>query len=70
MFSVPVALIAAALATSRTRALRAVTGADGVSAEGTTGPKPATALLIAAVVLAVALAGFAVMIVANVGPPR
>jgi len=70
MFNVPVALIAAALATLRARALLAVTGRGGAPVDGATGPKPATALLIAALVLALALAGFAVMIVANVGPPR
>jgi len=70
LLGVPVALIAAALATMRTRAIRVAID-TGISSEGNaSGPKPATALVIAAIVLMLALAGFAVLIVANIGPPR
>jgi hypothetical protein len=61
MFQIPVALIAATLATQRTRALRRGMG---------TGPKPMTALIIAAAILSVALAVFAVLILGNVGGPH
>jgi len=67
---VPVALIAATLATLRVRALRIAAEAAGSSADGATGPKPATAFMIAALVLALALAGFAVLVGANIGPTR
>ncbi len=61
MFEVPVALIAATLATLRTRALRRAPGS---------GPRPMTALIIAAVILSVALAVFAFLVLVNVGGPR
>jgi hypothetical protein len=70
LFGVPVALIAAALATLRTRAIRVAIDTGVVSGDGASGPKPATALVIAAIVLMLALAGFAFLIVANIGPPR
>jgi hypothetical protein len=70
LMNVPVALIAAALATLRTRALRGPAEARGVGADRTPGPKPVTALVIAAVILGVALVAFAVLIVANSGPVR
>lgn len=68
--NLPVALVAAALATMRTRALRAVVQARADAGDKTPGPRPVTALVIAAVILSVALVAFAVLIVANAGPPR
>jgi len=68
--NLPVALVAAALATMRTRALRATAEARADAGDKTPGPKPVTALVIAAVILSVALVAFAVLIVANAGPPR
>ena len=70
MFGVPVALIAAALATLRTRAIRVAIDTGIASGGNASGPKPATALVIAAIVLMLALAGFAILIVADIGPPR
>jgi hypothetical protein len=61
MFEVPVALIAATLATLRARALRR---------GHRSGPRPMTALIIAAVILSAALAVFAFLVLANVGAPR
>jgi hypothetical protein len=61
MFEVPVALIAATLATLRTRALRRAAAS---------GPRPMTALIIAAVILSVALAVFAFLVLVNVGGSR
>ena len=61
MFEVPVALIAATLATLRSRALRRASGS---------GPRPMTALILAAIVLSVALAVFAFLVLVNVGGPR
>jgi hypothetical protein len=67
LFNVPVALIATALATMRTRALRAaneeVTGTKS-------GPTPVTALVIAAVILGVALVVMVLLVVANAGETR
>jgi hypothetical protein len=68
--NLPVALVAAALATMRTRSLRAAVQARADAGDKTPGPKPVTALVIAAVILGVALVAFAVLIVANAGPPR
>jgi hypothetical protein len=68
--NVPVAAIAAALATMRTRALRDAAAARADAGDKTPGPKPVTTLVIAAVILGVALVAFAVLIVANAGPPR
>lgn len=70
LMNLPVALIAAALATMRTRALRGPADARGAGDDDTPGPKPVTALVIAAVILGVALVAFAVLIVANSAPPR
>jgi len=61
MFEVPVALIAATLATLRSRALRRASGS---------GPRPMTALILAAIILSVALAVFAFLVLVNVGGPR
>ena len=59
LFNVPVSLIATTLAT-----LRAARRARGVD-----GPRPVTALIITAVVLALALAVFAILIFSNgIGP--
>jgi hypothetical protein len=68
--NLPIALIAAALATMRTRAVRAAAEARADAGDKTPGPKPVTALVIAAVILSVTLVAFAVLIVANAGPPR
>jgi len=68
--NLPVAAVAAALATMRTRALRVLAEARADAGDKTPGPKPVTALVIAAVILSVALVAFAVLIVANAGPPR
>jgi len=70
LMNVPVALIAAALATMRTRALRGAADPRAAADDKTPGPKPVTALVIAAVILGVALVAFAVLIVANSGPAR
>jgi hypothetical protein len=64
MFALPVSLIAAALATLRSRAIRATPEAPA------TGPKPITAAVIAAAIFAAALVVFATLIVANASPPR
>jgi len=56
MFEVPVALIAATLATLRVRALRRGRGS---------GPRPMTALILAATILALALAVFAFLVLAT-----
>jgi hypothetical protein len=63
-------LAAQALATMRTRALRGPADARGAAYDQTPGPRPVTALVISAVILGVALVAFAVLIVANSGPPR
>jgi hypothetical protein len=68
--NLPVALVAAALATIRTRALRVAAEARADAGDKTPGPKPVTALVIAAVILGVALVAFAALIVANAGPAR
>jgi hypothetical protein len=70
MFNVPVALIAAALATIRTRGLRIATELADAGIEKTPGPKPVTAFAMAAVILAVALVVLVLLIVANAGGPR
>ncbi len=70
MFNAPVALIAAALATLRARALRAAMELAGEDLEKTPGPKPVTAFAIAAIILAVALVVLVLLIVANAGGPR
>jgi hypothetical protein len=70
LLNVPVALVAAALATLRTRALRLAVDARGAAGDRTPGPRPVIALVIAAVILGLALVAFAVLIVANSGPAR
>jgi hypothetical protein len=69
LLNVPVALIAAALATMRTRALRVASEAAGELPAAGVGPKPVTALVIAAVILGVALVAFALLLFADIGPP-
>jgi hypothetical protein len=71
LLNVPVALIAAALATMRTRALRFASEAavESTSNGAGVGPKPVTALVIAAAILGVALVAFALLLFANIGPP-
>jgi len=70
MFNAPIALIATALATMRARALRAATELTGDFDATTPGPKPMTAMVIAAVILAVALVALVLLIVANAGGTR
>ena len=67
---VPVALIAALFATLRARALRRARDATGAIADADLGPKPVTVLVIAALILVVALAGFAVLIAVSIPAPR
>ena len=67
---VPVALIAALFATLRARALRRARDATGAIADADLGPKPVTVLVIAALILVVALAGFAVLIAVTIPGPR
>ena len=70
IFNVPVALIAAALATMRTRALRIATELASEGAGTKAGPRPVTALVIGAVILGVALVVLVLLIVANAGEIR
>ena len=67
---VPVALIAALFATLRARALRRARDVTGAIADADLGPKPVTVLVIAALILVVALAGFAVLIAVTIPGPR
>jgi len=67
---VPVALIAALFATLRARALRRARDATGAIADADLWPKPVTVLVIAALILVVALAGFAVLIAVTIPGPR
>ena len=67
---VPVALIAALFATLRARALRRARDATGAIADADLGPKPVTVLVIAALILVVALASFAVLIAVTIPGPR
>ena len=69
---VPVGLIATLFATLRARALRRARDITGAIADTNTnlGPKPVTVLMIAASILAVALAAFAVLIAVAIPGPR
>jgi hypothetical protein len=70
IFNVPVASIAAALATARTRALRIATELTGEVSGTKSSPTPVTALVIGAVILGVALVVLVLLIVANAGETR
>ena len=70
LFNAPVALIATALATMRTRALRAAKELSGEVMDTNAGATPATALVIGAVILGVVLVVLVLLIVANAGETR
>ena len=70
LFNVPVALIATALATMRTRALRVATELTGEVTGTRSGPTPVTAMVVGAVILGVALVVMVLLIVANAGETR
>lgn len=67
IFDGPIALIAAALATMRARAVRAATELTDEGTGTPPIPKPVTALVVAAVILAVTLVVLVLLIVANAG---
>jgi len=70
-YGVPVALIASLFATLRVRAVRRATDITGaVAADAPLGPKPVTVAIISAVVIALALVVFALLIAVSIGGPH
>jgi hypothetical protein len=70
-FGVPLALAATVFATLRVRAVRRATGFDGtVAADAKLGPRPATVAVIAAVIIALALVVFALLLAVSIGGPH
>jgi hypothetical protein len=70
VLNAPIALIAAALATVRTRALRADTDLTSEVRDTKSGPGPVTPLVIGAVIVSVALVVLVLLIIANAGRTR